>query len=58
MVESTDSEDKFAVFDQPLSPESQVGNLSHPSSVQADNLQEDIIVPKGIRIQHKQRSTL
>ena len=58
VVELTDSEEEFVVFDQPLSLESQVGNLSHPSPVQANNLQEDIAIPEEMGIQRKQRSTL
>ena len=58
VMELTDSEEEFVVFDQPLSLESQVGNLSHPSPVQANNLQEDIPIPEEMGIQRKQRSTL
>ena len=58
VVELTDSEEEFVVFDQPLSLESQVGNLSHPSPVQANSLQEDIPIPEEMGIQRKQRSTL
>ena len=45
MVEETDSEDDFAIFDQPLSPKLQVVDSSHPPSVQVHSPQEDINVP-------------
>ena len=51
VVEVTDSEDEFAIFDQPLSPEPQVSD-------QADNFPEDISIPKEMGIQRKQRSSL
>ena len=44
-MELTDSEDEFAVFNLPLSSD---------SSVQVDNLQRDIIVPKEMGIQVSQ----
>ena len=52
VVEVTNSEDNFTIFDQPLSPELQVGDSSH-HPVQVHSLQEDTIVPKEMGIQHK-----
>ena len=54
----TDSKDEFAIFDQPLSPEPQVGDSSHPPLVQADNSQEDTSILEEMGIQRKQKSTL
>ena len=58
MVEVTDSEDEFAIFNQPLSPKSQVGDPCYLSRVQVDNSSEDISISKEIGIQRKQRSSL
>ena len=49
MVEVTDSEDKFAIFNQPLFLELQVGNSSHPLSVPADSTQEDTTISEKDR---------
>ena len=49
MVELIDSKNKFAIFNQPLSPN---------SPVQVDNLQGDIIVSEEMGIQRKPRTTL
>ena len=48
MVEVSDSEDEFEVFNQPLSPEASTGDLDHPFT--------SILDEKGI--QHKPRSIL
>ena len=58
MVEVTDSEDEFSIFNQPLSPKSQVGDPCYLSRVQVDNSSEDISISKEIGIQRKQRSSL
>ena len=58
VVEVTDSEDEFAIFNQPLSPKSQVGDPCYLSRVQVDNSSEDISISKEIGIQRKQRSSL
>ena len=58
MVEVTEFEDDFAIFNQPLSPEFQVSDSSHPPLVQVHNLQEDTTVPEERGIQCKPRSTL
>lgn len=58
VVELTDSENEFAIFNQPLSSDSPISNLSHPSLVQENNPQGDTTFPKEMGIQRKQRSTL
>ena len=50
VVEVTDSEDEFSIFNQPLSPKPQVDDSSHPPLVQADNSQNDTSIPKDMGI--------
>ena len=57
VVEVTDFEDKFAIFNQPLSLKLQVGNSSHLHLVPADSTQEDTTVSEKMGIQHKPRLT-
>ena len=54
----SDSEDDFDVFNQPLSPEAPVGDLSDPFLVQTNLAQEEAAIPADMRIQRKQRTDL
>ena len=58
VVEVSDFEDEFEVFNQPLSPEASTGDLGHPSPVQSSYNQEVASILDDMGIQCKQRSTL
>ena len=60
IVEVSDSEDDFEVFNQPLSLDASLGDLgqSSPSPSQSSHHQGSTPIPDDIGIQRKQRSTL
>ena len=58
VVEVSDSEDKFEVFNQPLSLEASTGDLGHSSPAQSSHNQEVANTSDKMGIQRKQRSTL
>ena len=58
MVEVSDFEDDFEVFNQPQSPKVPAGDFSHLPPAQVSRLQEALIVPDAIVLQHKTRLSL
>ena len=58
IVEVSDSEDEFDVFNQILSPEASSGDLGFPSLAQSSPHQEAASTSNEMGIQHKQRPTL
>ena len=58
VVEVSDSEDEFEVFNQPLSPKALTGYLGHPFPVQPSHNQEVTSIPNDMAIQRKPRSPL
>ena len=58
IVEVSDSEDKFDVFNQPLSPKASTGDLRLPFPSQSSHHRGSISILDDMGIQRKQRSTL
>ena len=58
VVDVSDSEDDFEVFNQPQSPEDSVGDLSHIPPALASYIQEDPTIPTAMVLQRKTRSSL
>ena len=58
IVEVSDSEDDFDVFNQPLSPEAPIGDLNNPFPVQTNYTQEEAAIPTDMGMQRKQRTGL
>ena len=58
VVEVSDFEDDFEVFNQPQSPKVPAGDFSHLPPAQVSHLQEALIVLHAIVLQHKTRSSL
>ena len=58
VVEVSDSEDEFKVFNQPLSPEASTSDVGHPFPTQSSHHQGVTSIPNDIGIQCKPRSTL
>ena len=58
VVEVSDLEDDFEVFNQPLSLEVSTGDLGHPSPAQSSHHRGSTSIPDDMRTQHISRSTL
>ena len=58
VVEVSDSEDEFSIFNQLPSPKPLVNDSSHLPLVQVSSTQEDTIVPEVMGIQRKPRTNL
>ena len=58
VVEVSDSEDDFEVFNRPLSPEVSTSDLSHSSPAQSSHHRGLTPIPNDIGIQRKPMSTL
>ena len=58
VVEVSDSEDEFEVFNRSLSLEASTGDLGHSSPTQSNQNRRVIPIPDNMGIQRKQRSTL
>ena len=58
VVEVSDSEDEFEVFNQPLSPKASTSDVGHPFPTQSSHHQGVTSIPDDIGIQCKPRSTL
>ena len=58
VVEVSDSEDEFEVFNRPLSLKASTGDLGHSSPTQSNQNRRVIPIPNNMGIQRKQRSTL
>ena len=58
MVEISDFEDNFEVFNQPQSPEPPADDFSHLLPAQVSSTQEALSVPNAIVLQHKAKTSL
>ena len=58
VVEVSDSEDEFEVFNRSLSLEASTGDLGHSSPTQSNQNRRVIPIPDNMGMQRKQRSTL
>ena len=58
MVEVSDSEDDFEVFNQPQSLEALTGDFGHLPSAEVSQTQGDPIIPEALGIQRKSRTSL
>ena len=58
VVEVLDSEDNFEVFNRLESPKAPISDFSHLPFAQFSQIQEDLLVPEAMGIQHKPKASL
>ena len=58
VVEVLDSEDNFEVFNRLKSPKAPISDFSHLPFAQFSQIQEDLLVPEAMGIQHKPKASL